>query len=308
MLSGATLFIVPPGQEQDSTALVKFIAQQQISVITLVPSMLRMFMEVPEFAACTSLKQVICFGEPMSAELQERLCACLDVNLSVYYGVTVVPSAASWTRQRGETHRLVNIGRRLPNKQVFVLDAYLQPVPIGVPGEIYVGGRLALGYFNRPELTAEKFIPHPFSTTPGARLYKTGDVTRYLSDGNIEYLGRSDQQVKIRGMRVELGEIEAVLGQHPALREAVVMAWEHASGGPGRPSETDQRLVAYVVPHHQCALTGHELRRFLQQKLPRYMIPTVFMLLEAIPRTLTARSIAGRCQCLTTFFRSETAP
>jgi amino acid adenylation domain-containing protein len=289
LLSGATLFIVPPGQEQDSAALVKFIAQQQISVITLVPSMLRMFMEVPEFAACISLKQVVCFGEPMSAELQERLCASLDVDLSVYYGVTEAPSATSWTRQRGETHRMVNIGRRLPNKQVFVLDDYLQPVPIGVPGEIYIGGRLALGYFNRPELTAEKFIPHPFSTTPGARLYKTGDVARYLSDGNIEYLGRSDQQVKIRGMRVELGEVEAVLGRHPALQEVVVMAWEQASCCPGKPPETDQRLVAYVVPHHQSVLTGNELRRFLKQKLPPYMIPTVFMLLEAIPRNLNGK-------------------
>ena len=227
---------------------------------------------------------MVCFGEVLSAELQERLCTHLSADLSVYYGVTEAPSATSWSRQRGDTHYIVNIGRRLPNKQVFVLDAHLQPVPIGVPGEMYIGGNLARGYFKQPALTAEKFIPNPFSTTPGARMYKTGDLARYLPDGSIEFFGRNDQQVKIRGIRIELGEIEAVLCQHPAVREAVVVVWEQESGASAAPGQTDKRLVAYVVPSQEHTPRLHELRRYLKQKLPQYMVPAIFILLEDVPR------------------------
>jgi aryl carrier-like protein len=169
------------------------------------------------------------------------------------------------------------IGSPIPDLQVYILDQNLQPVPIGVKGEIHVGGAgLARGYLNRPDLTASKFIRNPFSDKQGAILYKTGDEARYLSDGNIEYLGRIDHQVKIRGFRIELGEIEAVLSQHPEVREAVVIAREDQPG--------NKRLVAYIVPNRP-DLTIKELRRLLQQKLPDYMVPADFVLLPTLPLT-----------------------
>jgi acyl carrier protein len=170
------------------------------------------------------------------------------------------------------------IGRPIANTQLYILDGNLHPVPIGVPGESHIGGDgLARGYLNRPELTPEKFIANPFSEEPGARLYKTGDRARYLPDGNIEFLGRMDDQVKIRGYRIELGEIETVLSQHSSLREAVVLAREDSPG--------DRRLVAYAVAAPGCAPSVHELRSFLQQKLPEYMVPSAFVFLESLPLT-----------------------
>jgi non-ribosomal peptide synthase protein (TIGR01720 family) len=186
----------------------------------------------------------------------------------------------------------VPLGRAIANAQIYLLDSYLQPLPIGVPGELYIGGAgVARGYLNQPELNAERFINHPFiefdeelnspkskiQNLKSSRLYKTGDLARYLPDGNIEFLGRSDRQVKIHGFRIELGEIEAVLRQHSAIRETVILAREeHFS---------NKRLVAYVVPEHQFALTTSELRGFLQEKLPEYMIPSAFVRLLALPLT-----------------------
>ncbi len=170
----------------------------------------------------------------------------------------------------------VPIGHAIPNAQVYLLDEHRDIVSIGVPGELYIGGiGLAREYLNRPALTREKFIPHPFSTESGARLYRTGDLARYLPSGDIEFLGRVDQQVKIRGYRIELGEIETALGKHSEVREAVVQAHEDVTGG--------KHLVAYVVPQREHSLTSSNLRRFLQDQLPDYMIPAVFMLLEALP-------------------------
>lgn len=170
----------------------------------------------------------------------------------------------------------VPIGRAIPNAQVYLLDQQLNVVPIGVPGELYIGGvGLAREYLNRPALTREKFIPHPFSAEPGARLYKTGDLACYLPGGDIKFLGRVDQQVKIRGYRIELGEIEMALGKHPEIRDAVVQAREDGNGG--------KRLVAYVVSRREHSLTSSNLRRFLQAQLPDYMVPAAFVLLEALP-------------------------
>jgi amino acid adenylation domain-containing protein/non-ribosomal peptide synthase protein (TIGR01720 family) len=204
----------------------------------------------------------------------------------------------------------IPIGRPIPNAQTYVLDKYLQPVPIGVVGELYISGvGIARGYLNRPDLTADKFIPHPFSNQLGARLYKTGDLVRYRQDGNIEFLGRIDNQVKVRGFRIELGEIESVLSQHPAVREVVLLAREEKAG--------NKRLVAYIVPNkqsrgqedliagsdrfqseipkqetqdldnsniHHSALS-HDLRNFVKEKLPEYMIPAAFVFLEVMPLT-----------------------
>ncbi|BAZ22951.1 amino acid adenylation domain-containing protein [Kalymmatonema gypsitolerans NIES-4073] len=171
----------------------------------------------------------------------------------------------------------IPIGRPIANTQIYILDSHLQPVPIGVPGELYIGGDgLALGYLNRPELTKEKFIPNPFSNSLSERLYKTGDLARYLSDGNIEFLGRIDNQVKVRGFRIELGEIEAVLNTHPQVQQSVVIATEDILSG--------KRLVAYLVTSNE-SVTTSQIREFLKQKLPEYMLPSVFVSLDILPLT-----------------------
>jgi len=190
---------------------------------------------------------------------------------STYYEIWLEPAIVSNLKN-------VPIGRPLANTEVHVLDADLQPVPIGVPGELYIGAAgLARGYLGRPELTAEKFIPHPFSTLPGARLYKTGDLARYLPDGNIEFLGRVDHQVKMRGYRIELGEIESVLAQHPAVRQAVVVIREEKSG--------IKYLIAYVVLHQEHKTSVSILQSYISQRLPNYMLPSAFVLLDKLPLT-----------------------
>jgi amino acid adenylation domain-containing protein len=178
------------------------------------------------------------------------------------------------------------IGRPLPDLQVYLLNEYLQPVPVGVPGEMYVGGAgVTRGYLNRPELTTERFIPilfensNPQSPTP--KLYKTGDLARYLPNGELEYLGRIDNQVKIRGFRIELGEIEALLASHPQIWETVVLVWDGTTG--------DKRLVAYIVPQSEITITIDEIRQFLKAKLPSYMIPNAFVILDALPLTANGK-------------------
>ncbi len=170
------------------------------------------------------------------------------------------------------------IGRPVANTQLYILDKHLQPVPIGAVGELHIGGvQVGRGYWQRPELTAEKFIPDPFRSDPEAHLYKTGDLARYLPDGVIEYLGRIDHQVKIRGFRIELGEIESVLLEHPEIREAVVVVWDSESG--------EQRLVAYIVFVSGKEPSIVEVRNHLRQMLPEYMIPAHFAVLQSLPLT-----------------------
>lgn len=231
----------------------------------------------------TVLHEVITAGEqlqitPYIVHLFERLPNCRLVN---QYGPaeTHVVSAYTLTHTSQAWPTLPPIGRPIDNAELFVLDTHLQPVPVGVPGELYIGGRgLARGYFSRPDLTAERFVPHPFSAFPGARLYKTGDQASYLPDGNLQFLGRRDQQVKIRGFRVEPGEIEAVLSRYPAVSEAVVVARDDAVGA--------KRLVAYVVtPQETSAMLPTQLRHYLQAQLPDHMIPSHFILLDTLPLT-----------------------
>jgi hypothetical protein len=174
------------------------------------------------------------------------------------------------------------IGRPVANVQAYILDRWLQPVVVGVPGELYIGGRgLARGYLHRPALTAEKFIPDPFSDRPGQRLYRTGDLVRYRPDGRIEFLGRLDQQVKLRGYRIELGEIETVLARHPAVQEAAVVVRDLAT--------ERQSLVAFLVPNSQAAASVSELSAYLRQQLPDYMIPAVFVTLDQLPLTSSGK-------------------
>ncbi|NJN99435.1 MAG: AMP-binding protein [Anaerolineales bacterium] len=195
------------------------------------------------------------------------------------YGLTEATAVTTVCDLTSDTDRCdVLIGWPIANTQTYILDSELQPVPIGVIGDLYIGGAgLARGYHNRAELTAGKFIPHPFSVEPGARLYRTGDLARYRPNGAIEYLGRLDQQVKVRGFRIELGEVEAALNQHPQLQAAVVIDYEDEPGL--------KRLVAYIVPAEQATPTASELLNFLKINLPAYMLPSTFVTLAALPLT-----------------------
>ena len=279
LITGACLVVARPGGHQNPDYLVSLIEAQQITTLHFVPSMLQVFLMAPGLERCKSLKRVICSGEALPFELQERFFSHLDAELHNLYGPTEAAiDVTYWQCQRESRERVVPIGYPIANTQIYILDRSMHPVPVGVAGELYIGGAgVARGYFNRPELTAEKFVPDPFSKEAGARLYKTGDWARYLPDGNIEYLERLDHQVKIRGFRIELGEVEVVLGQHPAVREAVVLAREDVAG--------DKRLVAYVVPNPEQVPTVSDLRGFVKAKLPEYMVPAAFVLLEALPLT-----------------------
>jgi amino acid adenylation domain-containing protein len=283
LLTGARLVIAKPGGHRDSAYLVRLIAEQQVTVLHFVPSMLQVFLEEPGLERCTSLRHVVCSGEALPWELQKRFYGRLSANLHNLYGPTEASvDVTSWACERWSDLGVVPIGRPIANTQMYVLDRYLQPVPPGIPGELHIGGvGLARGYLKRPELTAEKFIPDPFGAA-GARLYKTGDMARWRSDGSLEYLGRLDHQVKIRGFRIELGEIEAVLGQHAGVREAVVLAREDGPAG--------KHLVAYIVARQaEAAPTANELRGLLKEKLPEYMVPGAFVFLEAMPLTASGK-------------------
>ncbi|GAH03098.1 unnamed protein product, partial [marine sediment metagenome] len=212
LVTGARLVIASPGGHQDPSYLAHLVIEQKITRIHFVPSMLEVFLEIDEAAKCHSLKQVICSGEALSPALQQKYFSRLSAPLYNLYGPTEAAIEVTAWRCREVESDAIPIGRPIANMQCYLLDAQQQPVPVGVPGELYLGGvGLARDYLNRPELTAETFIPNPFSDVPGQRLYKTGDLCRYRPDGNIIFLRRLDTQVKLRGMRIELGEIESLL-------------------------------------------------------------------------------------------------
>ncbi|MBN3924782.1 non-ribosomal peptide synthetase, partial [Nostoc sp. NMS4] len=261
LITGARLVLAKPGGHKDSAYLANLIQQQQVTTLHFVPSMLRAFVEEESVKNCGSLKRVICSGESLPKELQERFFARLDCELHNLYGPTEAAiDVTYWQCFPDGNLRIVPIGRAIANTQIYILDSHLQPVPIGIPGELHIGGvGLARGYLNRPGLTNEKFIPNPFSDDLHSRLYKTGDLARYLSDGNIEYLGRIDNQVKLRGFRIELGEIEAVLTQHQAVGETIVIARED--------DPDNKRLVAYIVPDQEYAFPVLQLLRFKNKGL-----------------------------------------
>jgi hypothetical protein len=193
------------------------------------------------------------------------------------YGPTETTIWSS-THRVEQADRTISIGRPIANTKIYILDRRLQPLPVGLPGELHIAGAgLALGYWGRPDITAVRFTPNPFSYEPGARLYKTGDLARYLAEGQVEFLGRIDQQVKLRGFRIELEEIEAALNEHQDVTAAVVIVREDEPG--------DKRLVAYLVPARQWSEGGRRLEEFLRGKLPEYMIPSSFVALDQLPMT-----------------------
>ncbi len=277
LLNGARLCVAKPGGHKDADYLVRFIQTHHVTVVDFVPSMLQLFLEHSDVERCTTLRHVICIGEALPADLRDRFFARLDVPLHNLYGPTEAAVAVThWTCRREQTLPFVSIGRPIANTQCYILDTHLEPVPIGVSGELHLGGvQIGRGYHNQPELTAQKFIPDPFQSDPNARLYKTGDLCRFLSDGNIQFLGRIDNQVKIRGYRIELDEIESVLASNPDVSNCVVSADENKRG--------EKTLEAYLIPAENSVLSVGLLRKWLAGKLPDYMIPSRFFSITAIP-------------------------
>jgi amino acid adenylation domain-containing protein len=276
LLAGATLVLAKPKGHRDSAYLVELINAEQITTLHFVPSMLQVFLEEPQLKKCHSLKRVFCSGEALSLALVERFFARMDAELHNLYGPTEAAiDVTYWRCQHHCDRQFVPIGRAIANTQIYILDRYLQPVPIGVVGELHIGGLgLARGYLNRTELTVEKFIASPFKQ---GRLYKTGDLARYHRDGAIEYLGRIDHQVKLRGFRIELGEIEKALLQSPGIRETIVTLREDTPG--------DKRLVSYIVLDRHLSCLPDDLQSFLKKQLPSYMVPSAFVVMDALPLT-----------------------
>ncbi len=286
LIVGARVVIAKPEGHKDAAYLVRTIVEQRITTMHFVPSMMRRFLAEPGVAACTALRRVICSGEALPYDLRDHFMATLDAELYNLYGPTEAAiDVTAFHCERGESGTLVPIGRPIANIRAHILDAHLRPVPVGVPGELYIGGvGLGRGYLNRPDLTGAIFVADPFggdAAHPGQRLYRTGDLTRYLPDGNIDYLGRIDFQVKIHGFRIEPGEIEAAVAQHPAVAENAVVIRTDSRGNP--------ILVAYVVPAGGAAPSTAELRRFLLDLLPAAMLPAVFEVTDALPLTSSGK-------------------
>ena len=277
LMTGAKLVVAKPGGHQDPGYLKSLIASASVTTLHFVPSMLQAFLDEPGVAECTSLKRVVCSGEALPLELKELCLRTLPgAGLHNLYGPTEAAVDVTFHAcQANDGRRSVPIGRPVDNTQIRILDAEFQPVPQGAAGELYIGGvQVGRGYLARPSLTAERFIPDPYATVPGARMYRTGDVARWLPDGEIEYLGRADFQVKIRGLRIELGEIESSLEKHPTVRQAVVLAREDRPG--------QKRLVAYVTGK-DAKPEGAALRTYLLERLPEYMVPSNIVVLERMP-------------------------
>jgi amino acid adenylation domain-containing protein len=278
LFTGATLVMAQPGGHKDPAYLADILRQHHITTLHFVPSMLQVFLEHEQASQCLSLKRVVCSGEALPSALARRCAERLpQATLYNLYGPTeAAVDVTAWTCPPADIPNAIPIGRPIANTQIYILDSYGAPVPVGVAGELHIAGvQVARGYLNRPELTAERFVRDPFSAEAGARMYKTGDLARWQDDGNIEYLGRNDFQVKLRGFRIELGEIEARLAEHEAVREAVVLAREERAG--------EKRLVAYYTPSTERELSSSDLRAFLGERLPEYMVPAVYVRLDEMP-------------------------
>jgi amino acid adenylation domain-containing protein/non-ribosomal peptide synthase protein (TIGR01720 family) len=300
LITGATLVMAPPGAHRDPAHLAALIREHGVTTLHFVPSMLQAFAEHGALPQCVSLRRVLASGEALPAELVQRHYRQGNVPLHNLYGPTEASiDVTAWACSAGDDS--VPIGRPIANTQVYVLDHAMNPVPAGAVGELYIGGvQLARGYHRRPGLTAERFVPDPFGP-PGARLYRSGDLARWRGDGAVEYLGRTDHQVKLRGLRIELGEIEARLLAHPQVREAAVLARGDSPGG--------LRLVGYVVAGADggaasgiagaaslaaaptgaapvaapATVTADALRAHLLATLPDYMAPSAWVFLDAMP-------------------------
>lgn len=277
---GASVHLLPDENTRIMPELLRdWIVQQQITISMLPTAVAENLLTLP-WPPETTLRFILTGGDT----LHRQPAANLPFTLINNYGLTetTVVATCEPVAPEGSGSHPLPIGRPIANTQIFLLDAHGQPVPPGECGEIYVGGAcLARGYHNRPELTKERFIQHPFLNQPGARLYKTGDLARYMDDGRLLFLGRADYQVKIRGHRIELGEIEQIMRTHPAIHDAVVLAREHQQG--------EKRLVAYAVPRKGEHLTETGLRTFISERVPHYMVPAVFVLMDSFPLNINGK-------------------
>ncbi|MEG4011368.1 MULTISPECIES: non-ribosomal peptide synthetase family protein [unclassified Microcoleus] len=286
LCSGGCLHIISQERATDPQAIAAYFQQHSIDCLKIVPSHLQALLSASNAAQILPKKRLILGGEPLMWNLIETIQKYNpDCSIFNHYGPTETTVGVLTYQVKMQGDRIsqtVPLGRPLPNTQIYLLDSHLQPVPVGVAGELYIAGAgLARGYLNQPELTAEKFICKSLTQEPETRLYKTGDLARYLPDGNIEFIDRADRQVKLRGFRIELGEIEGGLSHHPSVREAAVLLQENEPG--------NQRLVAYIVSHSKLSVQDSQLieslRSFLKEKLPEYMIPSAFVVLKALPLT-----------------------
>jgi amino acid adenylation domain-containing protein len=284
LLNGATLVGISRDVSLSPERLSVQIRELGINTMFITTALFNQIV-IEEPSAFSSLKQLLFGGEMVDVErVKEVFEAIPPERLLHVYGPTESTTFATCelVKSPGENAATVPIGRPISNTTVYLLDADLNPVPEGVTGELYIGGDgLARGYLGRPDFTAERFIPNPFNGEAGGRLYRSGDLARFSQDGRIEFIGRADQQVKIRGFRIELEEIESNLRQHPAVKESVVIAQEEMLG--------EKRLIAYLVAESDSMPTTQELRSFLKSKLPDFMVPTVFVLLDELPLTANGK-------------------
>ena len=284
LLSGGRLVLVPPGGQQDFAGLVRTVAREGVTITDLAPPMLEAFLEQEGLAECHRLRLLFAGGQALPAALAARFQMLFPAAaLQNIYGPTEVAiDAATWTCRPLPAGSTVPIGRPVAGRRLLVLDRDLAPVPTGVAGELYIGAAgLARGYLGQPALTAERFLPDPWSEAPGTRFYRTGDLVRQLADGLLEFLGRVDRQVKIRGFRVELGEVESAVASHPRVRETAVVAEPDSQGQP--------RIIAYYAAAGGGSLAAEELRSFLRSSLPSYMVPAALVSLPALPRTVSGK-------------------
>ena len=284
LMNGAALVIARPLGHLDPAYLTALIREQAITTAHFVPSMLQVFLEHEDAMRCSGIVRVMCSGEMLPASLVQRFHGVLPgAGLYNLYGPTeAAVDVTAWSCNAADARTSIPLGRPIANTRVYILDGRNEPVPIGVAGELYLGGvQVGRGYLNRPQLTAERFVMDPYSQSAGARLYKTGDLGRWLADGNLEYLGRNDFQVKIRGFRIELGEIEAKLADIEGVREAVVLARDDQPG--------ERRLVAYVVAREGSSADAAMLREALARHLPDYMLPSAYVKLPSLPLTANGK-------------------
>lgn len=295
LLVGATVVLAEPGRHIEPGYIADLVQQESITTIHFVPSMLDAFLDEPDLdRRCATLRRVYCSGEALTTTQRDRFVARLGAELHNEYGPT--ESGEITAAQCNDPGAPLTIGRPIANSTAYVVDRWLQPCPVGVSGELLLGGvALARGYHNKADLTADRYLPNPFDPVGGSRLYRTGDLCRWLPDGSLDYLGRVDQQLKIRGLRIEPAEIEAAMLAHPAVRQAVVIA---RTDGPGR----DPVLVGYLVADgpdgeadnnpatdQPSAPTTAELRAHLASLLPASMVPNAFVALPALPLTPTGK-------------------
>lgn len=276
--TGAAIVVATPDGHKDAAYLADLIQRESVTWAHFVPSMLTVFLQEPAATGCRSLRQVVTAGETLPEETRNRFFACLDARLHNMYGPTETTVVITHTEcVPAGPDAPITIGKPIWNSQAYVLDGALRPVPVGVAGELYLGGQLVTaGYAGRPGLTAERFIANPYGE-PGSRLYRSGDVVRWTADGDLEFIGRADGQIKLRGHRIELGEIEAVLARHETVAQVAVVVREDPSGA--------KRLVACVVAHPGVTLHQPDLIAHATAALPAYMVPTTLVELPEFPLT-----------------------